>query len=168
MRSPTSCPPPGSARSSTRGWTSPWAGAPTDWELKGVPIRLEVGPRDLADGVATLVRRIVTGDEDRKTAVPLDGVTARVTAELERQHHGLLDAATAMREEHTADVTTLDAARAAAADGWARVPWDAVGVEGEAELAQGGITVRCLVRADGSLPDTVDEPDLVALVARAY
>ena len=33
----------------------------TDWELKGVPVRLEVGPRDLADGVATLVRRIVRG-----------------------------------------------------------------------------------------------------------
>ncbi len=32
----------------------------TDWELKGVPVRLEVGPRDLADGVATLVRRLVS------------------------------------------------------------------------------------------------------------
>jgi prolyl-tRNA synthetase len=140
----------------------------TDWELKGVPVRLEVGPRDLADGMATLVRRIVTGDEDRKTAVPLDGVSGAVVAELDRQQRVLLEAATAMREERTADVTTLDAARDAAADGWARVPWDAVGVEGEAELAQGGVTVRCLVRADGSLPDTVDEPDLVAVVARAY
>jgi prolyl-tRNA synthetase len=140
----------------------------TDWELKGVPVRLEVGPRDLADGVATLVRRIVTGDEDRKTAVPLDGVAGAVTAELERQQCGLLDAATAMRERRTADVTTLDAARAAAADGWARIPWDAVGVDGEGELAQAGVTVRCLVRVDGSLPDTVDEPELVALVGRAY
>jgi len=48
------------------------------------------------------------------------------------------------------------------------VPWDAVGVDGEAELAQAGVTVRCLVRADGSLPDAVDDPDLVAVVARAY
>jgi len=140
----------------------------TDWELKGVPVRLEVGPRDLADGVATLVRRIVIGDEDRKTAVPLVGVAEAVVAELDRQQRGLLDAATAMREERTADVTTLDAARDAAADGWARVPWDAVGVDGEAELAHAGVTVRCLVRADGSLPDTVDDPDLVAVVARAY
>ena len=44
----------------------------TDWELKGVPVRLEVGPRDLAEGVATLVRRI-TGGEERKSPVALDG-----------------------------------------------------------------------------------------------
>jgi prolyl-tRNA synthetase len=140
----------------------------TDWELKGVPVRLEVGPRDLADGVATLVRRIVTDNDERKTAVALEGVVAAVAAELDRQQRGLLDDAVAQRESRTADVATLDAARSAAADGWARVPWHAVGIEGESELAQAGVTVRCLVRADGSLPDTVDEPDLVAIVARAY
>src|SRR5262249_29662659 len=42
----------------------------TDWELKGVPLRLEVGPRDLAAESATLARR-VTGE---KTAVPLGGL----------------------------------------------------------------------------------------------
>jgi prolyl-tRNA synthetase len=140
----------------------------TDWELKGVPVRLEIGPRDLADGVATLVRRIVVDDAERKSALPLGGIAAAVAEELERQQRGLLDDATAQREARTADVETLGDARDAVADGWARVPWDAVGVEGEAELAQSGITVRCLVRDDGSLPDTVDEPQLVALVARAY
>jgi len=43
-----------------------------------------------------------------------------------------------------------------------------VGAEGEAELAQSGVTVRCLVRADGSLPDDDQEPELLAYVARAY
>jgi len=131
-------------------------------------VRLEIGPRDLADGVATLVRRIVVDDAERKSALPLGGIAAAVAEELERQQRGLLDDATAQREARTADVETLGDARDAVADGWARVPWDAVGVEGEAELAQSGITVRCLVRDDGSLPDTVDEPQLVALVARAY
>ena len=139
----------------------------TDWELKGVPVRLEVGPRDLADGVATLVRRITAGEE-RKAPVPLDGVVAAVTAELDRQQAALLDEATALRESHTVDVTTLDDAREAAATGWARIPWDTVGAEGEAELAQGGVSVRCLRRADGSLPESDDEPGLVAVVARSY
>ena len=58
--------------------------------------------------------------------------------------------------------------RPGATAGWARVPWSAVGAEGEAELAQSGVTVRCLVRADGSLPDDDQEPDLLAYVARAY
>jgi prolyl-tRNA synthetase len=139
----------------------------TDWELKGVPVRLEVGPRDLAEGVATLVRR-AAGDEPRKGAVPLAGVVDAVVAELDRQQHLLLAEATALRESRTATVTTIAEAREAAIDGWARIPWDAVGTEGEGELAQGGITVRCLVRDDGSLPDSETDPGLVAVVARAY
>jgi len=143
----------------------------TDWELKGVPVRLEVGPRDLAEGVATMVRRITgdaDGEEPRKRPVALDGVVDAVRAELDRQQAALLAEATERRESRTSDVTTLDAAREAATTGWARVPWDIVGVEGEAELAQSGVSVRCLFRADGSLPESDDERDLVAVVARSY
>jgi prolyl-tRNA synthetase len=139
----------------------------TDWELKGVPVRLEVGPRDLADGVATMVRRVVSGHE-RKTPVGLDGVVPAVAAELDRQQAALLEEAMALRDSRTSTVTTIDDAREAAANGWARIPWAAVGAEGEAELAHGGVSVRCLLRADDSLPDSDDEADLVALVARAY
>jgi prolyl-tRNA synthetase len=48
------------------------------------------------------------------------------------------------------------------------VPWSALGPEGEARLAADGVTVRCLRRGDGTVPDADDEPDLVAVVARAY
>jgi prolyl-tRNA synthetase len=41
-------------------------------------------------------------------------------------------------------------------------------VPGEAKLAESAVTVRCLVRADGSVPDSVDEPDLTAYVSRSY
>jgi prolyl-tRNA synthetase len=144
----------------------------TDWELKGVPVRLEVGPRDLADGVATLVRRItghiIEGGEERKAQVALGDIVGAVTAELDRQQKALLDEATALRESRTADVTTLDDAREAAAAGFARIPWDVVGTEGEAELAQAGVSVRCLRRADGSLPESDAETDLIAVVARSY
>ena len=44
----------------------------------------------------------------------------------------------------------------------------AVGTEGEARLAEQGITVRCLLREDGTVPDGEDEPGLAAVVARAY
>ncbi len=139
----------------------------TDWELKGVPVRLEVGPRDLADGVATLVRRITAGEE-RKQPVALDAVATAVADELDRQQAALLAEATERRESHTVDVTTLDDAREAASTGWARIPWDTVGAEGEAELAQASVSVRCLHRADGSLPESDDEPGLTAVVARSY
>jgi prolyl-tRNA synthetase len=148
----------------------------TDWELKGVPVRLEVGPRDLADGVATLVRRLVQkagtagldGEQARKQPIALESVVAAVTEELDRQQTALLAEATERRESHTVDVTTLDDAREAAATGWARIPWDTVGADGEAELAQASVSVRCLHRADGSLPESDDEPGLTAVVARSY
>jgi prolyl-tRNA synthetase len=136
----------------------------TDWELKGVPVRLEIGPRDLADGVATLVSRVA----GEKRPVPLSGIAATVTSELAAQQAALLTDATAQRDARTAAVSTLADARAAAGEGWARVPWAAVGTDGEAELAQDGVTVRCLLRLDGSVPDSDAEPELVAVVARAY
>ena len=41
-------------------------------------------------------------------------------------------------------------------------------VEGEARLAEKSVSVRCLQRADGSVPVSRDEPDLVAVVGRSY
>ncbi len=137
----------------------------TDWELKGVPLRLEIGPRDLADDAATLAFRI---SGRAKASVALGAVVDTVRAELEAEQSALLTEAIDLRESRTADVTTLADARDGATSGWARVPWSAIGADGEAELAQSGVTVRCLVRADGSLPDDDQEPDLVAYVARAY
>ncbi|MBU3702364.1 MAG: proline--tRNA ligase [Acidimicrobiia bacterium] len=136
----------------------------TDWELKGVPVRLELGPRDLADDVVTLAERI----GGAKGAVPLGGVVDAVRAALAAGQTRLFDEALARRESRTVDVATVAEAAEAAASGWARLPWAAVGVEGEAELATRSVTVRCLVRPDGSLPDGDDVPDALAIVARAY
>ncbi|MFO7279690.1 MAG: proline--tRNA ligase [Thermoanaerobacterales bacterium] len=136
----------------------------TDWELKGVPVRLELGPRDLAAGAVTVVRR----DTGEKSQVPLDRAVARVRELLDRIQVDLLAAATARRDAATTDVTTVDEAAEAAQTGFARLPWDVVRGEGEARLAERGVTVRCLMGPDGSLPPSEDEPDLVAVVARAY
>ncbi|MGH9165945.1 MAG: proline--tRNA ligase [Acidimicrobiales bacterium] len=135
-----------------------------DWELKGVPVRVEVGPRDLAEGVVTLVERLI----GTKTSVALDQVAARVAQALAAAQAGLLAEATAGREARTADVDSVEDAAAAAHTGFARLPWAEVGTEGEARLAQDGVSVRCLQRPDGSLAASAAEPDLMALVARAY
>jgi len=143
---------------------TPFGRRAVDAELKGFPIRLEVGPRDLAAGNVVLVRRI----DGSKTPVPLTEAVPRVVAALAEDQQALYDEALARRETNTHDVTTLDDALAATAEGWARLPWSAVGTEGEAKANAEGVTVRCLVRADGSVPDSEDEPDLVAYLARAY
>lgn len=136
----------------------------TDWELKGVPVRLEVGPRDLANGEVTVARR----DDATKTNVAIGTAAAGVPATLEVIQRDMLDGARAAREARTAAVGSIEEAVEAAATGWATLPWDQVGPEGEAALGKHAVTVRCLVRPDGGVPDRVDEPGLIAVVARSY
>ncbi len=137
----------------------------TDWELKGVPVRLELGPRDLAQEQVTLVRR----DTGEKTLVALAGVTAAVVDALELAQTALLDGATEARDARTADVGSAEEAREAAATGFARLPWHLLGEEGEAALATSAVTVRCLQGPDGGVPDAdLPAEEIVALVGRAY
>ena len=136
----------------------------TDWELKGVPVRIEVGPRDLAEGNVTLVRR----DTGEKQPVALAEAAARASLLVGDIQASLLAEATRMRDEATVDVATVDEATEAAKTGWARLPWRAVGEDGEDRLATASVSVRCLQAADGSLPEASQEDDLVALVGRAY
>ncbi len=136
-----------------------------DWELKGVPVRLEVGPRDLAEGRVILVRR----DASTKEPVPLGDVGRRVVAVLDDAQQMLLADARLRRDDRTEEVATLEEAVEAASSGFARLPWAVVGEEGESRLAERGVTVRCLVRPDGPQPGGAeDDTDLVAVVGRAY
>jgi prolyl-tRNA synthetase len=144
---------------------TPFGRRAVDWELKGVPVRVEVGPRDLENGTAMLARRIPGGKEP----VALDALAALLPAVLEEDQALLLRQSRERRESRTSDVSTIDAAvEAAVAGGWARIPWADLGEEGEARLAEHAVTVRCLVAEDGSVPDTDDAPGNVAVVARAY
>ncbi|MFL6204153.1 MAG: proline--tRNA ligase [Acidimicrobiales bacterium] len=136
----------------------------TDWEIKGVPIRIEVGPRDLADGQVTIVRR----DTGEKRAAPVAEVVHRVTNLVDLIQDELLATATRRRDERTAEVSTLEDAIEAGKVGFARIPWDTIRGDGEKALAQEAISVRCLQTPDGGLPDSEDAPELIAYVARSY
>jgi len=143
---------------------TPFGRRAVDWELKGVPVRIEVGPRDLENGTAMLARRIPGGKEP----VAIDSLAATVPAVLEEDQERLLRESAERRASRTADVSTLDEAVEAAATGWGRMRWADLGPEGEAKLAEQGVSVRCLVAEDGSVPGSDDEPGAYALVARAY
>ncbi len=136
----------------------------TDWELKGVPVRLELGPRDLAEGAVTVVDRL----KGTKEATPLDGVARAVGDRLRAMQGSMLSAYRTAQDHRTVDVSTLEEAREASQTGWARVPWSVLGAEGEEDLAASAVTVRCLVRPDGTLPLAEDEPDLLAVCGRSY
>ena len=145
---------------------TPFGRRAVDWELKGVPVRVEIGPRDLENGTAMLARRIPGGKEP---------VPHRRAGRAAAHGPGGGPGAAAARSPASAaspvpsDVTTIEeAAEAAAAGGWARIPWADLGQEGEAKLAEQAVSVRCLVAEDGSVPDADDAPGNVAVVARAY
>ena len=88
-----------------------------EWELRGVPLRLEIGPRDLAAGTALLAKRL--GDEG-KTAISLDDAPATLSAALEDFQQFLLQRAIDFRESRTVTVDAWAAFTEAVATGWAR------------------------------------------------
>jgi prolyl-tRNA synthetase len=134
------------------------------WELKGVPVRIEVGPRDLAAGNVTVVRRA----DLTKTTVPIGAAVAAAARALTESQELLLAAATAHRQANTTVVTSVAEAVTAAQSGFGVIPWDVLGEAGETELAADGVSVRCLYRPDGALSLGDEEPGLQALVAKAY
>src|SRR5499427_1567817 len=87
-----------------------------DWEMRGVPIRLELGPRDLAAGTALMATRL----GGQKTPVSLEEAPARLSLELTAFQNLLLRRATEFRDQRTLTVDTWDEFVAAVATGWAR------------------------------------------------
>ncbi len=86
-----------------------------DWEMRGVPIRLELGPRDLAQGSALMSLRIGAG----KTPVSLDSAPARLMFELTAFQGMLLQRATDFRDAHTVTVNSWEEFTEAVKTGWA-------------------------------------------------
>ncbi len=90
-----------------------------EWELKGVPVRLEVGPRDLEAGQVLCVRR----DTFEKKPLPLDGLAGAVKATLEDVHRNMFEIARAFRDEHTKVVHNMDELTAQVDGGYAKAMW---------------------------------------------
>jgi prolyl-tRNA synthetase len=93
-----------------------------EWELKGVPVRVEIGPRDVEKGTAAVARRDVPGKEG-KSFVPQAGLTEHVAALLNDIQQSLFQRALKQREERTRDVATYDELKESIETGFARAYW---------------------------------------------
>ena len=82
--------------SQTPGWKF------NEWELRGVPLRLEIGPKDLEKSQVVLARR----DTREKSFVPMDGLGAHAEELLATIQRALYDRALKFREEHTVEADT--------------------------------------------------------------
>jgi prolyl-tRNA synthetase len=112
---------------------------------------VEIGPRDVAAAQAAVVSRA----RGEKQTLSADGVARWAVEALKADQALLLEEATRLRDDRTGVADDVEGALEH--DGAVRIPWAAVGEEGEQRLAAAGLSVRCLLR---------DGDD--AIVARAY
>ncbi len=93
-----------------------------DWEMRGVPVRIELGPKDVQSGQVTLARRDRPGREG-KTVVSQQGLAETIRGLLQEIHRSLLERATAFRDAHIFDPKDYAEFQEVIQRGWAFSWW---------------------------------------------
>ena len=124
-----------------------------EWEMKGVPLRLELGPRDIEAGVCVAARR----DNGEKLTVSLDSLETEVPKLLEAVQQGLFDKAKKNLEDHTYTASTVEEVKDVVENrggGFIKTMWcgDEACELKMKELA--GVSSRCMPFAQEHLGDT--------------
>ena len=123
-----------------------------EYEMKGVPLRIEIGPRDIADNKCVIVRR----DNREKSFVSIDDLVSEVTNGLENLTKALFEKALLHREERTYTATTLDELikTASEKDGYIKAMWCGE-LECEMKLKeQADVSSRCMPFEQDPVSDT--------------
>ena len=112
------------------------------YEMKGVPLRVELGPRDIENGVCVAVRR----DSGEKTTVPLAELTQRVPELLDAVQKGLYERAKLNLEEHIFAAHSIEEAKALQEEhgGFIKTMWCGELACETAMKEQAGMSSRCL------------------------
>ncbi len=143
-----------------------------DWEMRGVPLRIEIGPRDVTNHSVALARRDMPGKES-KTIVSQDNLSETVKDMLQAIQANLLKKATQFRDEHIFEPTDYDSfIEVIENKGWAKVWWSD-SIENEARIKEETkATIRCYpmqtVTDEGTCFYTGKKTNQKVLFARAY
>ena len=143
-----------------------------DWEMRGVPLRIELGPRDVAGGTVVLARRDLPGREGKQT-VSQSGLAQTAAALLTEIQANMLATATTFLEANIHDVRDYEELREViTAGGWARGFWAGSDDDERRVKDETGATIRCFPfeQAQQRGPCLMSGPaeGEVALLARAY
>lgn len=114
-----------------------------EWELKGVPVRIEVGPKDVEKGSVAIARRDIPGREG-KSFVSQDGLTERITALLDEIQAGLFQRALSFREQRSAFVHSYDELKQQVERGFAWAFWDGSAEDEKRIQDETRATIRCI------------------------
>jgi len=143
-----------------------------DWEMRGVPVRLELGPRDVQSGSVVTARRDIPGKEG-KQVIPRAGVVEHLKQLLVDIQANMLAQATVFRDANIHDVQSYDELKQVVeAGGWAR-GWWAENAANEAQVkADTGATHRCYPLeqpgGQGVCLYSGEPAERVALFSKAY
>ena len=121
-------------------------------EMRGIPVRVELGPKDIEAGQAVLVRR----DTHEKITVAIDEIPAKVGELLETIQHDMFERAKAHRDAHTYNAHSLEEMKDIADNkpGFIRAMWCGC-QECEDKLKEEvGVTSRCMPFKQEKLADT--------------
>jgi prolyl-tRNA synthetase len=142
-----------------------------EWELKGVPLRVELGPKDVDKGSVAVARRDVPGKEGKRF-VPQEGLTERLVGLLEEIQAGLFQRALAAREQRSAFVRTYDELKQQIEQGFAWAYWDGSNEDEKRIQDETRATIRCITLEQPGTPGacvyTGRETTRQVVFARAY
>jgi prolyl-tRNA synthetase len=146
-----------------------------EYELIGIPIRIEIGPRDIEKGTAVFTRR----DKGVKEFIPLAELPAKIAKELDQMQTDLLEKARAHRDANTHEVKDFETFKTQleAKGGFYKVPWGLDRAEEEKIKEETKATLRCILLDDDFKPIAANQPcfrtgkkegTVMAIFARSY
>ncbi len=142
-----------------------------EWELKGVPLRIEVGPRDIENQQVVFARRDIPGKEG-KSFIPIADVAETASKMLETIQSDMLKRATEFREENTFEPKDYDEFKVAIENGFARAWWCGNGECEDKVKEDTQATIRCIPleqpNGKGKCIVCGAEAEEMAIFARAY
>src|SRR5438067_8593216 len=149
-----------------------------EWELKGVPLRVEVGPKDVEKKSVALASRILldgaemTAGRKPKSFVPQAGLGDHIVQMLERIQSALFERALRFRKEHTYEARNYDELKEGIEKGFVRAYWAGSREDEEKIQQETKATIRCLPLEQPGTPGkcvyTGKDAQKIAIFARAY
>ncbi|KAL1822774.1 hypothetical protein ACET3Z_009552 [Daucus carota] len=145
------------------------------WEMKGIPLRIEIGPRDVSSESVVISRRDVPGKQGKVFGVSMEPSTlvAYIKDKLDEIQLALLSTAVSFRDSNIVDVTSYDELKEAISQGkWARGPWSASDEDELKVKEETGATIRCFPfeqpNETGNCLMSGNPADEVAIFAKSY
>ncbi len=142
-----------------------------EWELKGVPVRVEIGPKDIDPATVGVARRDVPG-KPGKSLVPQQGLAHHLEDLLANIQQSLYDRALKFRDAHTYEAANYEELRERVEQGFVRAYWAGTRQDEETIQEETGATIRVIPldqpASAGKCVYTGRDSTRIAIFARAY